>query len=113
MGWNFRRTLNLGGGFRINLSKRGIGASGGVKGFRAGLGPSPHFSQRDYIEGCKPDNTFTSMIRGRSALLPRQQTGKLDADCSDSALQELIARFPGLAIPSLPIWQITRRQAPV
>ena len=31
--------MNLGGGFRINLSKRGIGASGGVKGFRAGLGP--------------------------------------------------------------------------
>src|SRR5262249_7400455 len=39
MGWNFRRTLNLGGGFRINLSKRGIGVSGGVKGVRAGLGP--------------------------------------------------------------------------
>jgi len=31
--------LNLGGGFRINLSKRGIGVSGGVKGVRAGLGP--------------------------------------------------------------------------
>jgi hypothetical protein len=39
MGWNFRKTLNLGGGFRINLSKGGIGASGGIKGFRIGLGP--------------------------------------------------------------------------
>jgi len=39
MGWNFRRTLNLGGGFRLNLSKRGIGVSGGLKGFRVGLGP--------------------------------------------------------------------------
>jgi Protein of unknown function (DUF4236) len=39
MGWNFRRTLNLGGGFRINLSKGGIGASGGLKEFRVGLGP--------------------------------------------------------------------------
>jgi hypothetical protein len=39
MGWNFRKTLNLGGGYCINLSKRGIGASGGVKGFRIGLGP--------------------------------------------------------------------------
>lgn len=39
MGLNFRRTLNLGGGFRINLSTRGIGVSGGIKGFRIGLGP--------------------------------------------------------------------------
>jgi hypothetical protein len=39
MGWNFRRTLNLGGGLRLNLSQRGIGASGGVPGFRIGLGP--------------------------------------------------------------------------
>ena len=39
MGWNFRRRLNLGGGFRLNLSKRGIGASGGIRGFRIGLGP--------------------------------------------------------------------------
>src|SRR5262249_57184766 len=39
MGWNFRRSLNLGGGFRLNLSKRGIGASAGIRGFRIGLGP--------------------------------------------------------------------------
>lgn len=39
MGWNFRKSLNLGGGFRLNLSKGGIGASGGVRGFRIGVGP--------------------------------------------------------------------------
>lgn len=39
MGLNFRKIINLGGGFRINLSKRGIGASAGVPGFRFGLGP--------------------------------------------------------------------------
>jgi hypothetical protein len=39
MGWSFRRSLNLGGGFRLNLSSRGIGLSGGVRGFRAGFGP--------------------------------------------------------------------------
>ncbi len=39
MGWSFRKSLNIGGGFRINLSKRGIGASAGVPGFRFGLGP--------------------------------------------------------------------------
>lgn len=34
MGWRYRKSINLGGGFRINLSKSGIGYSWGVKGFR-------------------------------------------------------------------------------
>src|SRR2546427_344766 len=39
MGWNFRKSLNLGGGLRINFSRRGIGASAGVRGLRFGVGP--------------------------------------------------------------------------
>jgi hypothetical protein len=39
MGWNFRKSVNLGGGFRVNLSKRGVGASAGIPGLRFGLGP--------------------------------------------------------------------------
>ena len=34
MGLRFRKSINLGGGFKINLSKSGIGYSWGVKGFR-------------------------------------------------------------------------------
>ena len=34
MGLRFRKSINLGGGFRINLSKSGIGHSWGIKGFR-------------------------------------------------------------------------------
>lgn len=34
MGFRFRKSINLGGGFRINLSKSGIGYSYGGKGFR-------------------------------------------------------------------------------
>lgn len=34
MGFRFRKSINLGGGFRINLSKSGIGYSWGVKGYR-------------------------------------------------------------------------------
>lgn len=34
MGLRFRKSINLGGGFRINISKSGIGYSWGVKGFR-------------------------------------------------------------------------------
>ena len=34
MGLRFRKSINLGGGFRINISKSGIGYSWGVKGAR-------------------------------------------------------------------------------
>ena len=34
MGFRYRKTFNLGGGFRVNISKSGIGYSWGVKGFR-------------------------------------------------------------------------------
>lgn len=39
MGWYFRKSINLGGGFRLNFSKSGIGISGGIKGFRVSSGP--------------------------------------------------------------------------
>lgn len=34
MGFRYRKSFNLGGGFRINLSKSGVGYSWGVKGYR-------------------------------------------------------------------------------
>ncbi len=34
MGVRFRKSINLGGGFRVNLSKTGIGYSWGIKGYR-------------------------------------------------------------------------------
>lgn len=34
MGLRFRKTINLGGGFRLNISKSGVGFSWGTKGFR-------------------------------------------------------------------------------
>ena len=39
MGFRFRKSIKLGGGFRLNLSKSGFGISGGVKGARVGIGP--------------------------------------------------------------------------
>ena len=34
MGFRYRKSINLGGGFRINLSKSGVGYSWGVPGYR-------------------------------------------------------------------------------
>lgn len=47
MGFRLRKSFKVGGGFRVNLSRRGVGASWGVPGFRVGIGPSgtrAHFS---------------------------------------------------------------------
>jgi hypothetical protein len=39
MGSYFRRSINVGGGLRLNLSKRGVGMSAGVPGLRFGISP--------------------------------------------------------------------------
>ena len=39
MGLSFRKGFKLGAGLRLNLSKRGLGISGGVKGGRVSIGP--------------------------------------------------------------------------
>ena len=60
MGWNFRRSTKLPFGFRLNFSKRGIGYSWGVRGFRVGRNargqtirtlsiPGTGLYRRDYI----------------------------------------------------------------
>lgn len=40
MGWRYRKSINLGSGFRINLSKSGIGYSWGFKGYRHTYSPN-------------------------------------------------------------------------
>ncbi len=49
MGWFFRKSWNIGKLFRVNLSKRGIGYSVGLPGFRIGTGP-----RGDYVSGGIP-----------------------------------------------------------
>jgi len=39
MGFSFRKSVKLGGGLRLNFSRKGIGLSGGVKGARISVGP--------------------------------------------------------------------------
>jgi len=38
MGWRIRRWISLGGGIRASLSRRGVGWSWGIPGFRIGRG---------------------------------------------------------------------------
>lgn len=40
MGMRFRKSINLGGGTKLNISKSGVGVSTGVKGFRKSVNTS-------------------------------------------------------------------------
>lgn len=63
MGWNFRKSVRLGKVVRLNLSKRGVGISAGVKGLRLGVNrkgiytssgiPGTGLYRRDYLSKTK------------------------------------------------------------
>ena len=40
MGLNFRKSINLGKGFKLNIGKKSVGISGGVKGARVSINSS-------------------------------------------------------------------------
>lgn len=48
MGFRFRKSINLGGGVRINLSKSGIGYSFGVPGLRYTKSANPQYPKCKY-----------------------------------------------------------------
>jgi hypothetical protein len=65
MGWSFHRSLNF-GGLRLNLSKTGIGASVGVKGFRYGISPNGRRYVRCGMDGIYYQQTLSPGHRPRS-----------------------------------------------
>jgi len=50
-GWRFRRSIRLPLGARINLSRSGVGASVGVRGFRVGRDARGHAYSQASIPG--------------------------------------------------------------
>jgi hypothetical protein len=70
MGWSFHRSLNF-GGLRLNLSRSGIGASVGVKGFRYGISPSG----RRYVR-CGMDGIYYQQTVGGGHRLQSLQNGR-------------------------------------
>lgn len=51
MGLRYRKSIKLGGGFRINLSKSGVGYSWGLPGFRISKSPNGTKQKTFYIPG--------------------------------------------------------------
>lgn len=84
MGFRFRKSFSLGKLVRINVSKSGIGASIGVKGFRIGVGPTGRVRQTVSLPGTGLSWVKESSGRPRAQLsCPRcgQRVGKNDKFC--------------------------------
>ncbi|HBG2428214.1 TPA: DUF4236 domain-containing protein [Clostridioides difficile] len=60
MGFNFRKSINLGGGLKLNLSKKSVGISAGVKGARVSVNSKGRKSATLSIPGTGISYTKTS-----------------------------------------------------
>ncbi|EGT3902374.1 DUF4236 domain-containing protein [Clostridioides difficile] len=60
MGFNFRKSINLGGGLKLNLGKKSIGISAGVKGARVSVNSKGRKSATLSIPGTGISYTKTS-----------------------------------------------------
>ncbi|MEI6514126.1 MAG: DUF4236 domain-containing protein [bacterium] len=103
MGWRFRKSISLGKGLRMNLSKSGIGLSGGVKGMRVGVNSKGSYSTLGI-----PGTGIYSMTRhGSSAKGAPISSGK---GCLTAILVFVgicvFVTAPPLALGMLAIWGI-------
>ncbi len=57
MGWRIRKSVKIGKGIRVNLSKSGIGLSAGVPGLRVSMGPDGKVRRTIGIPGTGVYNT--------------------------------------------------------
>lgn len=60
MGFNFRKSINLGGGLKLNLGKKSVGISAGVKGARVSVNSKGRKSATLSIPGTRISYTKTS-----------------------------------------------------
>lgn len=60
MGFNFRKSINLGGGVKLNLGKKRVGISAGVKGARVSVNSKGRKSATLSIPGTGISYTKTS-----------------------------------------------------
>ena len=75
MGFRYRKSINLGGGFRINISKSGVGYSWGVKGYRVTKTAKGTIRRTASIPGTGisfVDETGKKKQQGTSPVKPRQ-----------------------------------------
>lgn len=75
MGLNFRKSINLGNGFKLNIGKKSVGISGGVKGARVSVNSSGRKTATFSIPG-----TGLSYSVNLNNLFKKKSSKKKDSD---------------------------------
>ena len=97
MGLRFRKSINLGGGFRINLSKSGVGYSWGVKGYRVTKTASGRTRKTYSIPGTgiswvdESRNSRRRLNQGQAHNTPVMQPQDVMADIDSAAIDNFQA----------------------
>lgn len=90
MGLNFRKSINLGCGFRINLSKSGVGYSWGVGGFRITKTAKGTIRRTASIRGTGISYTSEAGTRKRDTVQNREQNNYYDTENIVNSSADLI-----------------------
>ena len=97
MGFRYRKSINLGGGFRINLSKSGVGYSWGVKGYRVTKTASGRTRKTYSIPGTgiswvdESGNSRKISNQGQSQNIPVMQPQDVMVDIDSAAIDNFQA----------------------
>ena len=80
MGLNFRKSINLGKGFKLNIGKKSVGISGGVKGARVSVNSSGRKTATFSLPGTGLSYSINlnNLFKGKSS--KKKSSGKADDD---------------------------------
>lgn len=90
MVWSYRRSIKIAPGVRLNLSKRGLGYSVGVPGFRITKSANGRISQTKSIPG-------TGLYERKTISSPKKRLSKNDSD--SNLYQHKLGMFKSGEIP--------------
>jgi hypothetical protein len=83
MGFRFRKSINLGGGVKLNVSKKGVGVSAGVKGLRVSVGADGKKRVTASIPGTGISYVETIGDKRKKPLQNNKRTNNFSSELSD------------------------------
>lgn len=90
MGLNFRKSINLGKGFKLNVGKKSVGISGGVKGARVSINSSGRKTATFSIPGTGLSYSVNlNNLFGKKKTSKKKGSSDNDADNEDGEPTEI------------------------
>lgn len=99
MGLRFRKSIKLGGGFRLNLSKSGVGYSWGTKGFRISKSAKGRTRKTFSVPGTGISySTSSGKSKRRKSTTAKQNYSQSNTDFTEQIPVAITAIIAGLVL---------------